>query len=59
MMGNAVALRVTDAGLTPVGTIRQDVQRSLVVGDTLWTLSGDGMRASGLSTMDQLAWVPL
>jgi hypothetical protein len=50
---------VTDAGLTPVGTIRQDVQRSLVIGDTLWTLSGDGMRASGLSTMDQLAWVPL
>jgi uncharacterized secreted protein with C-terminal beta-propeller domain len=59
MMGNAVALRVTDAGLTPVGTIRQDVQRSLVIGDTLWTLSGDGMRASSLSTMDQLAWVPL
>jgi uncharacterized secreted protein with C-terminal beta-propeller domain len=58
MMGSAVALRVSDAGLTPVGTIRQDVQRSLVIGDTLWTMSGDGMRASSLSTMDQLAWVP-
>jgi uncharacterized secreted protein with C-terminal beta-propeller domain len=58
MTGSAVALRVTDDGLAPVGTIRQDVQRSLVIGDTLWTMSGSGMRAASLSTMDQLAWLP-
>jgi len=58
MMSSAVALRVTDDGLTPIGTIREPVRRSLVVGDVLWTVADDGLRASSLSTMDQLDWLP-
>jgi len=49
---------VTDDGLTPIGTIGQPVRRSLVVGDVLWTVADDGLRASSLSTMDQLSWLP-
>jgi hypothetical protein len=34
------------------------VRRSLIVGDVLWTIADDGMRASSLSTMDQIGWLP-
>ncbi|GAB1688466.1 beta-propeller domain-containing protein [Krasilnikovia sp. M28-CT-15] len=64
---SALALRVTDGGLTEVGRIAQPrvvdavapaVRRTLVVGDVLWTVSDSGLQASGLSTMDRLAWLP-
>ena len=63
---SALALRVSDAGLTEVGAIAQPlvsgapptVRRTLVVGDVLWTLSDYGLQASNLSTMDRLSWLP-
>ena len=55
----ALALRVTD-DLTLADQVDQPALfRSLVIGSELWTLSRAGLRASDLSTMDQLAWVPL
>ncbi|MET8150036.1 beta-propeller domain-containing protein [Actinoplanes sp. NPDC049668] len=61
----ALALRVTDGiELTDRVTQPQNaayppmIQRSLVVGDVLWTLSESGMQASNLSTMDRLSWLP-
>jgi uncharacterized secreted protein with C-terminal beta-propeller domain len=58
----ALALRVTDDGLAPVGTVRAPtnypVRRSLVVGDVLWTVSDAGLQASNLTTMDSLSWLP-
>jgi uncharacterized secreted protein with C-terminal beta-propeller domain len=54
----ALALRVTD-DLTLADQVDQPALfRSLVIGNELWTLSKAGLRASDLSTMDQLAWVP-
>jgi len=63
---SALALRVTDAGLTEVGAITQPlvgggaptVRRTLVVGDALWTLSDYGLQASDLSTMRRMSWLP-
>ncbi|SDY17721.1 Secreted protein containing C-terminal beta-propeller domain [Micromonospora pattaloongensis] len=63
----ALALRVTDDGLTRLGVLTHPkaaqgavpVRRSLVVGDTLWTLSDDGLLATDLSTMERLGWTPL
>jgi uncharacterized secreted protein with C-terminal beta-propeller domain len=55
----ALALRVTD-DLTVADRLDQPaLLRSLVIGTELWTLSRAGLRASDVSTMDQLAWVPL
>jgi uncharacterized secreted protein with C-terminal beta-propeller domain len=55
----ALALRVTD-DITLADQLDQPaLLRSLVVGTELWTLSETGLRASDLSTMNQLAWVPL
>ena len=58
----ALALRVTNDGLTPAGTLRQaggdPVRRSLVVGDVVWTMSDSGLQASSLSTLDPLDWLP-
>ncbi|GGQ45271.1 hypothetical protein GCM10010166_12320 [Couchioplanes caeruleus subsp. azureus] len=57
--GGALALQVTDAGVRELATLRQPlVRRSLVIGDTLWTLSAGGLQASRLSTLEKLAWLP-
>ena len=63
---SAVALRVTDRGLTKIGSLAQPkvagsvptVRRTLVAGNALWTLSDYGLQASDLSTMDRLGWLP-
>jgi uncharacterized secreted protein with C-terminal beta-propeller domain len=54
----ALALRVTDQGVTRVGVVsRPGVRRSLVVGDVLWTVTDAGLQASNLATLDELAWI--
>ncbi len=64
----AVAYRVEAAGLTRVGAVEHpagrgnldpSIRRTLVVGNTLWTLSGTGLRASDLGTLQEQAWVPV
>jgi uncharacterized secreted protein with C-terminal beta-propeller domain len=65
--GTALALRVTDNGLTRVGSITQPatggatppIRRSLVIGDELWTLSDVGLQANELSTLRKLGWLPI
>ncbi len=66
----AAALRVEDGGITQVKVLSQPpidssergwssgIRRSLVVGDTLWTLSDYGLMASDLSTLDRVGWIP-
>jgi uncharacterized secreted protein with C-terminal beta-propeller domain len=58
----ALALRVSDGGLERVGTVQppttDPARRSLVVGDTLWTVTDAGLQASSLSTLDRLTWLP-
>jgi hypothetical protein len=64
----AVVLRIGQHSLTQVGTITHpatagfpagsQIRRSLVVGDTLWTLSDSGLKATGLSTLAPQGWVP-
>jgi len=63
-------LRVGDASISEVATIshprtEQDgyeyypqIRRSLVVGDTLWTVSDAGLLATSLSTLNDLEWIP-
>jgi Beta propeller domain len=63
----ALVLRVEDAGITELGRISQptapswdypgQIQRSLVIGDTLWTVSDLGLQANSLSTLDQTGWI--
>jgi uncharacterized secreted protein with C-terminal beta-propeller domain len=57
-----LALRVTGNGLTRIGTLTQPtdnpIRRTLVVGDTLWTVSDTGLAAASMSTMDRLSWLP-
>lgn len=56
----ALVLTVTGSSITRAGRIRQPggVVRSLVVGDTLWTFSDDGARATGTAALDESAWLP-
>jgi len=64
--GGAIVLRVGDGEFTEVGQLRQPagpgwsqpIRRSLVVDDTLWTLSELGLAANGLGTLDARGWVP-
>jgi uncharacterized secreted protein with C-terminal beta-propeller domain len=71
LSNTAKAMRVTDNGIEDLGLVTQPrdtaapkegygpgIRRSLVVGDTLWTVSDAGLQASDLSTLDQVGWVP-
>ncbi|PZG07908.1 beta-propeller domain-containing protein [Nonomuraea aridisoli] len=67
----ALALRIDDTGVTELGRIthpeqeqgrlryQPGIQRSLVVGDALWTLSPEGMQVNDLTTLEREAWIPL
>jgi hypothetical protein len=67
----ALVLRIDDSGITETGFITQPdtanttgytayspVERSLVIGQTLWTISTAGAMASDLTTLRRQAWVP-
>jgi hypothetical protein len=65
----ALVVRVDDDGLTVMGTIRNPaveraggygtgIQRTLVIGSQLWTMSSAGLQISDLHSLDREAWVP-
>jgi len=64
----ALVLRVDDRAFTELALVTHPtsdewggsppIRRSLVVGDVLWTVSGAGLQANDLSTLDQIAWLP-
>jgi hypothetical protein len=67
----ALVLRISDLGITETGFITQPgtanttgypgyppIERSLIIGQTLWTISAAGARASDLTTLRQQGWVP-
>jgi hypothetical protein len=67
----ALVLRIGDSGITEAGFVTQPdsanttgypgyspIERSLIIGRTLWTISTAGARASDLTTLRQQGWVP-
>jgi hypothetical protein len=64
----ALVLRIDSGAIAQAGFIRQPVssggswdpaiERSLVIGNTLWTVSGAGLLASDLNTLGQESWIP-
>jgi Beta propeller domain len=69
--GGALVLRVDGESLAEVGSLTHvrsgepfaypgdpTIRRSLVIGDTLWTLSPSGALASNIDDLDEQAWVP-
>ena len=66
----AMVLRVTDSGFTELGMVTHAtaadgkrgpqgvIRRSLVIDGVLWTLSEAGLKATNMSTLDSLAWLP-
>ncbi len=66
--GEAVVLHLGEESITRLGTITHpavrgfpaggQIRRSLVIGDTLWTLSDTGLKANELTTLAPLGWVP-
>ncbi|MFD1931404.1 MULTISPECIES: beta-propeller domain-containing protein [Nonomuraea] len=67
----AMVLKITDSGVSEAGTIKHprvkeenytyepNIQRSLVIGDSLWTVSPSGIKVNDLNTLDEQAWIPL
>jgi len=67
----ALVRRIDDSGITETGFITQPdtanadgypgyppIERSLIIGQTLWTISTAGAMASDLTTLRQQGWVP-
>jgi len=70
-MSGALVLRIDDSSITDMGFITQPdtasttgytgyspIERSLIIGQTLWTISTAGAMASDLITLRRQAWVP-
>jgi uncharacterized secreted protein with C-terminal beta-propeller domain len=67
--GGVLIMRATDKALTKVGFLQQSdrtnhqalygITRSLVIGDTLWTLSDAGLMANRLTDLARVGFVPL
>jgi uncharacterized secreted protein with C-terminal beta-propeller domain len=65
--GAALVVRVAHDDLKVLGTIRNPggssngydsgIERTLVIGDQLWTMSNTGLRVSDLHSLDREAWV--
>ncbi|MEV2266657.1 beta-propeller domain-containing protein [Nonomuraea africana] len=67
----AMVLKISDTEVTKVGTIthpkikegdhsyQPGIQRSLVIGDSLWTVSQAGIKVNDLNTLDEQSWIPL
>ena len=64
----ALILRISGMSLTRAGFISppqssgydgSPIERSLVIGQTLWTISPGGVLASDLTTLRQQAWLPI
>lgn len=61
--GDALLLKVEDKALRDLGSISHDdgfksrIRRSLVIGESLWTISESGAMASTLDGDKQLGWV--
>jgi hypothetical protein len=64
-------LRIDDSGITETGFITQPdtanptgypgyspIERSLIIGQTLWTISTAGAMASDLTTLREQGWIP-
>lgn len=59
--GTALALLVSAHGIRRLGTVshpRSAIRRSLVIGDTLWTMSEAGLRADDVHDLRERAWIP-
>jgi hypothetical protein len=63
----ALVLRISGTSLTRAGFISppqssgydgSSIERSLVIGQTLWTISPGGVLASDLTTLREQAWLP-
>lgn len=67
-VSQAVVLHVGEHTISEQGTITHpavpglaadgQIRRSLVIGSALWTLSDTGLKATGLTTLAPLGWVP-
>ncbi|SCL26755.1 beta-propeller domain-containing protein [Micromonospora aurantiaca (nom. illeg.)] len=68
--GGVLALRIGDKGFTVAGAVDHPgvladggewapIRRSLMIDGVLWTVSDAGLKATALSGMTTLAWVPL
>ncbi|WP_327087634.1 beta-propeller domain-containing protein [Nonomuraea sp. NBC_01738] len=67
----ALVLKVDQAGITKLGMIKHPkqtqqgytyqpgIQRSMVIGDALWTVSYNGIQVNDATSLDKQAWIPL
>ncbi|MEO3782891.1 beta-propeller domain-containing protein [Actinocorallia sp. B10E7] len=60
--GRALVLTVKDDAITREGSVKHPgqghIRRSLVIGDTLWTVSSEGVKVNDAATLAQRAWIP-
>jgi uncharacterized secreted protein with C-terminal beta-propeller domain len=53
-----VAGTIRNPAIATVGSYDTGIERTLVIGDDIWTMSSSGLQASDLHTLAKQAWVP-
>ncbi|GAA3243868.1 beta-propeller domain-containing protein [Nonomuraea helvata] len=60
----ALVLKIDDSGVSKLGMIKHPsneagIDRAMVIGDSIWTVSYDGVQVNDIATLAQQAWIPL
>lgn len=68
----AMVLKIDDSGVSKLGMIKHPtqkqpgdyayqpgIQRSILIGDSIWTLSQEGVQVNDAATLASQAWIPL
>ncbi|MEV4110800.1 beta-propeller domain-containing protein [Nonomuraea sp. NPDC049695] len=60
----ALVLKIDDSGVSKLGMIKHPaneagIDRAMVIGDSIWTVSYDGVQVNDAATLAQQAWIPL
>ena len=66
-----MVLKIDDSAVTKLGMIKHPVQRpkdaayqpsiqrAMVIGDSIWTVSTDGVQVNDMTTLAEQAYIPL
>jgi hypothetical protein len=49
---------VRNPAVASVDNYQTGIERTLVIGDDLWTMSSSGLQVSGLESLSRRAWIP-
>jgi hypothetical protein len=54
----SIAGTIRNPAISSASSYDTGIERTLVIGDQIWTMSSSGLQASDLHSLQRAAWVP-